>query len=193
MVLRQQREDEIATRIHVVYDHEQLAETRLAEILGDELDVAAAQFNRRRRRQRRGATNQIPELRAAALDERGRPRAGRRSTGRPARAPVRRFARCENVDAMMPAACGNDGDERREHRQSRHVGRHSGGREERFDPTAVGGVGGQCRPTSRPMNVRSIPASAIAAATARIAIGRASTAPAAATAHPATRSGRRHR
>ena len=66
VILRQQREDEIAPRVHVVHGDEQLAESRLPEVLRDELDVAAPELGRRWRRQRRGAANQVPELRAAA-------------------------------------------------------------------------------------------------------------------------------
>ncbi len=142
MVLRQQRKDEIATRIHVVRNHQELTESRLAEIFGNELDVAAAQFNRGRRRQWRGATNQIPEFRAATLDERGcRERAADQPASQPVRSATLRAVReCRGDDARTG---GNDGDERREHRQSRHVGRHSGGSEQRFDKAAVGGIGGR--------------------------------------------------
>ena len=114
---------EIAARIHVVDGHEQLAESWLPEVLGDELDIAASELDRRRRRQRRGAPNQIPELGAAALEQRRR---RERAADQPAGEAVTRAALGAAREGRRHDAGRrrHAGDEDREHGQPRHVGRH---------------------------------------------------------------------
>ena len=46
----QQREQHVAPRVHVVRDQQQLAESRLPEVLGQQLDVAAPEILPRGRR-----------------------------------------------------------------------------------------------------------------------------------------------
>ena len=74
----EQREDEIAPRIHVVHGDEQLAEARLTEILRARARRSAGRARARRRRQRRCPANQIPQLRSSTVDRERRPRAARR-------------------------------------------------------------------------------------------------------------------
>ena len=68
--MAEHREHQVATRVHVVDRHEQLAKSRLPQIVRQQFDVLAPELGRRRRGDRRGAANQIPQLRQAPLDHR---------------------------------------------------------------------------------------------------------------------------
>ena len=61
-------EHEIAARVEIVNAQNELAEAGLAEVLDDELRVAAAQVLVRRRLQARSALQQIPQTAAEVRD-----------------------------------------------------------------------------------------------------------------------------
>ena len=86
----EQREDDVAPRVDVVDGHEQFAESRLSEIVREQFDVAAREVPGVRRRNRRCASNQVPQFRERAGDEtpRGQRRADETPHPRVPRAPA---------------------------------------------------------------------------------------------------------
>ena len=85
-----QREHQVAVRVDVVHRDDQLAESRLPEVLGEQLGVAPRRARRRRLLQLRGAAHQIPhhrQQRSTAASRRQRRAAPRATSTRP-RAPA---------------------------------------------------------------------------------------------------------
>ena len=107
-VLADQREQQIAMRVGVVHGDDQLAETGLAEVLGQQLGVAPPELRRRRPLQLRRAAHQIPHHAPAVVDRMARTtsaRAARATTTAPTdRRPFAPPAIQPSTSATIPAA-----------------------------------------------------------------------------------------
>jgi len=85
---------------------------RLAEIVGQELDVPAREVTRRRRRNRRGAANQVPQLRQRAIE-----RSPRRQR-RPKETPHQRRTCAALRSIAHPRYDDADGERRHTHEEA---------------------------------------------------------------------------
>ena len=109
MLLGEERGDQILPRVQVVHDQQQLAEARLAEVVGEQLDVAAGQLGVARLLQRRRAANQGPELRRERLQrlrrrQRTADQAARAVRRAPCGSPARRATCSDQADHRPPPA-----------------------------------------------------------------------------------------
>jgi len=133
----EQRKHEIAPHVHVVDEDEELSKSGLPEILRQQLHVSPRKLSRRRRRQRRGAANQVPQFHQAPIDD-GRGREGRaqkaphHAVARPASGPRTERRRDE------PQRKRRQPDQDGEQHQPRNDGRERCRREEPVDPIAEG-------------------------------------------------------
>ena len=133
MTASRKREDQVTPRVHVVDRDQQLAKSRLPQVLGEQFDVLPRELLAPRRSDRRGAANQVPQVGRAAG---GEGLAGQRRAEQPPQQPAPRPAPYRIVHVRPHQRGGQDrgGDQQRKQHEPRHDRRQRQRREQRIDP-----------------------------------------------------------
>ena len=140
----QDREQHVAPGVHVVRHEQELAESRLSQVFGQQLDVAAPQVLPRGRGNRGGAANEIPQLRDRPVED---DRAGERRPQQPPDRAVPHPPPRRRAPAVEREPGGQRGDrhEQAEDDEARNDGREHRRRKESVDRPRVGGADGRRR------------------------------------------------
>jgi hypothetical protein len=139
MLTAQHREHQIPPRVEVVRRQQDLTESRLSEILGEQLQILAREIRSSRDRDRCRTANQVPELSDAAVDQ---TRDGERPAENPSDEAVLRSTRSAAAPETRNGAQGRNDhcDENRQQGETRNKGWQDRRREQRFHPSAVSGA-----------------------------------------------------